>query len=94
MASGFIILRDGRCLSVTHAAHDAVLHSIAAAMQDATPLHAWLLTQIPVEMDVELGYAFVRASDGEHVSRKLDTRGLTKPNQECSVENGVLALGC
>ena len=61
MASGFIILRDGRCLSVTHAAHDAVLHSIAAAMQDATPLHAWLLTQIPVEMDVESEFT------GDHV---------------------------
>ena len=81
MASGFIILRDGRCLSVRHAIHDSVLRSIASVLIGA-PLGEWLGKQVPIDTDVELGYAFVRAANGEHVSRELDTRALTESNQE------------
>jgi hypothetical protein len=81
MASGFVVLRDGRCLSVRHAVHDAMLRSVIVAMDADAPLRAWLATQAPGDDDVELGYAFVRASDGEHVLRELDLRALTAPNQ-------------
>ena len=81
MASGFLILRDGRCLAVRHRLHDAVLRSIAAVMDDASALREWLSTQVPREDDVDLGYAFVRASNNEHVTRELDTRALTEPNR-------------
>src|SRR5262245_12579436 len=80
MASGFLILKDGRCLAVRHKLHDAVLRSLAAAMDDS-PLRAWLTTQVPREDDTELGFAFVRATNGEQVSRELDTRALTEPNR-------------
>ncbi len=80
MASGFIILRDGRCLSVRHAIHDSVLRSIAAAIEDGN-LRGWLAAQVPADGDIDLGYAFVRAGSGEHVSRELDTRGLTESNR-------------
>ena len=76
MASGFIILGDGRCLSVRHTAHDALLRSIAAAMPEAYALRPWLLTQVPKDEDPDLGHAFVRSS-GEQVERFLDLRGLT-----------------
>jgi hypothetical protein len=81
MASGFIIFRDGRCLSVRHATHDALLRSVAAAIEEDAPLRAWLLSQVPDPADVELGYAFVRASDGASVVRELDLRGLTEANR-------------
>jgi hypothetical protein len=80
MASGFIILKDGRCLSVRHAAHDALLRSVVTALGDS-PFRAWLLTQVPDEGDVELGYAFIRTADGAHVVRVLDLRCLTGTNR-------------
>ena len=76
MACGFLVLRDGRCLSVRWRLHDSVLRSIARALAPADPLRAWLLTQLPREDDHELGFAFVRADDGVHVSRHIDTRCL------------------
>ncbi len=81
MASGFIILRDGRCLAVRHAVHDALLRSVAALLVDVSPLRTWLLAQVPNELDVDLGYAFVRAANGEHFARELDLRGLTEASQ-------------
>ena len=81
MASGFIILRDGRCLSVRHAAHDALLRSVVAALEEGSPLRTWLLTQVPSDGDIELGYAFIRAAGGEHVARVLDLRCLTETNR-------------
>lgn len=44
-------------------------------------MRAWLFTQVPSEGDAEFGYAFVRASDGEHVQRVLDLRCLTDANR-------------
>ena len=82
MASGFIILRDGRCLSLRHAVHDAVLRSIATGLDSATAFQQWLAAQVPGATDADLGHAFVRAADGAHVSRELDTRSLTAPNQK------------
>ena len=74
-------LRDGRCLSVRHGVHDAVLRSIATILESPSPFHDWLAGQVRAETDVELGYAFVRAADGAYVQRELDTRALTAANQ-------------
>ena len=81
MASGFIVLRDGRCFAVHQPLHDAVVRSLLQGMAGDDPLRDWLVTQVPSEGDVELGYAFVRKLDGEHVARKLDVRGFTESNQ-------------
>ena len=81
MASGFIILADGRCLSVRHAVHDAVLRSVVAALDQSTPFACWLGSQLPAASDVDLGVAFVRAGTEEQVARVLDTRALTVENQ-------------
>ena len=69
MASGFIVLRDGRCLSLVHAIHDEVLRSIAESLDVGSPLRTWLATQTPADDDVDLGYAFVRRAI--HVARAL-----------------------
>src|SRR6185436_1668335 len=47
MASGFIVLKDGRCLAVGYPLHDAVLISVLEALPDGDPLRAWLETQVP-----------------------------------------------
>jgi hypothetical protein len=82
VASGFIIFTDGRCLSVRYPIHDALLHSVVSSLEEDSPLRSWLLTQIPSNADTELGYGFVRVSDGEIVVRHLDLRALTEPNQK------------
>lgn len=82
MASGFIILRDGRCFSVRWTIHDVVFQSVAEAMNEGTPLRNWLCDQIPSPLDVEMGYGFIRTSDGEHISRSIDLRGMTEANQK------------
>jgi hypothetical protein len=66
-------LPDGRGLSVRSAVHDAVLLSVAAAAGNEV-LSSWLRSKLPKANDPELGYAFVRESDGEHVSRWIDLR--------------------
>lgn len=59
MASGFIILTDGRCLSVRHKVHDAVVRSIAAAIDQAAPLADWLRRQGRAQQDRDLGHVFL-----------------------------------
>jgi hypothetical protein len=92
MASGFIVLRDGRCLAVRGPIYDAVLRSIAAVMDATTSLHSWLVAQVPQEDDAELGHAFVRASDGTIISRHIDTRGLTESNRQMFDRAARLAI--
>ena len=79
MASGFLILQDGRCLAVRHALHDAVLRSVAEHLPAGDPLGAWLRRQVPGDGDQEVGYGLVR-TDGEQVPRFLDLRALTGEN--------------
>src|SRR6476660_9170691 len=77
VASGFIVLRDGRCLAVRSRLHDSVVRSIARAIPIGDPLREWLTKQAPGHQDAELGHAFVRTGDAVHVSRLIDTRGMT-----------------
>ena len=63
------------------------MHSIAESLDAGGALRTWLATQTPADGDVDLDYAFVRAVDGEHVSRELDTRALTRMPLHCDDTN-------
>jgi hypothetical protein len=86
MASGFLILSDGRCFSVRWSAHDVVLRAIAEQC-DTTPtacaLREWLLSLLPGPNDEEhVGYGpWYRVADQQLVPRFLDLRELTVANQ-------------
>jgi len=83
MASGFITLPDGRCLSRRWSVHDVVVRSIADAVS-SPPLREWLLEQLPGPDDEEeLGYgAWLRVSDDTSIVRVIDLRQLTPENQD------------
>ena len=82
MASGFIVLPDGRCFSRRWSAHDVVLRAVADQVT-AAPLRQWLLEQLPGPDDEEeLGYgAWFRNSDQTHIRRFIDLRLMTGENQ-------------
>jgi len=82
MASGFVVLPDGRYFSRRWTAHDVVLRAIAEAVS-AVPLRHWLFDQLPRPDDEEeLGYrAWGRASDNSSVRRFIDVRLMTEENQ-------------
>lgn len=82
MASGFMVLPDGRCFSRRWSAHDVVLRAIAEQVT-AVPLRQWLLAQLPGPNDEEeLGYgAWWRNSDQTGVVRFIDLRLATLENQ-------------
>src|SRR5512133_2616404 len=81
MASGFIVLSDGRCFARRWWAYDQVLRAVSAELDGA--LREWLLSLLPgTEDEEELGYgAWLRKSDKEIVRRFLDVRDLTHENQ-------------
>jgi len=84
MASGFIVLADGRCFSPTSRLYDLTLRMVADQLQDseaARTLRKWLLTLLPDPSDTDVGYGFVRASDQRTVERMIDVRELTVENQ-------------
>ncbi|WP_276482519.1 hypothetical protein [Paraflavitalea pollutisoli] len=88
MASGFIILSDGRCLARRWTFYDLIFElviEVLSADQDQDELKIafcnWLRTQIPSSEDIECGYCFIRP-DGENVVRHFDLRELTPGNQE------------
>ena len=86
MASGFLILDDGRAFAVRWAAHDVFIRAIADELRDSDdekPLRDWLYSLLPGPEDVEhLGYGpWLRKSDGEVIQRVLDIRELTKDNR-------------
>lgn len=82
MASGFLVLPDGRCLARRWTAHDEVLRAVAEEVRD-TALRDWILSQLPGPDDeVELGYgAWLRAADEQVIPRHIDLRLMTAQNQ-------------
>src|SRR5690606_27386701 len=82
MASGFIVLPDGRCFSRHWSAHDGVLRALAEAM-DSPSLSRWVTNQLPGPNDEEeLGFgAWWRHSDDTVVRRFVDLRLMTEDNQ-------------
>jgi len=82
VASGFLVLSDGRCFAKTWRYHDRVLGRIAEQLRPNTALQSWLLDQLPGPSDVELGHGpWCRVKDGVHIERFLDLRELTDENQ-------------
>jgi len=84
MASGFIVLADGRCFSPTSRLYDLTIEAVADELVDsdaARILREWLLSLLPGPTDTDLGYGWVRSSDQETVLRHLDLRELTIENQ-------------
>src|SRR6476620_5739687 len=83
MASGFIVLPDGRCFSRRWSAHDTVLRAIADQVSNE-PLRQWLLEQLPGPNDEdEVGYgAWFRKSDSNIIVRSIDLRLMTIENQQ------------
>jgi hypothetical protein len=83
MASGFLVLIDGRCFAKRWSGYDDVLRKVTDHIDAQAPLKAWLLSQLPGPRDVaDVGYGpGVRASDSALVPRFLDLRELTPENQ-------------
>jgi hypothetical protein len=99
MASGFIILSDGRCLAPRYTGFDYLLELAIGEMRtdcDEGDFRQWLQTRIPSEGDIENGYGgFVKASTNENILRNLDLRELTPANQErfwCALQRAVRKL--
>ena len=87
MASGFLILPDGRCFARVWSYYDAVIEEIAESLRDAPEereLKNWLLLLLPGPGDQEhLGYGpWLRSTDQTIVERHLDLRELTGKNQQ------------
>jgi hypothetical protein len=86
VASGFLILADGRCFARRWWAYDAVIKAVAEQLDQSTvggALAAWLLALLPGPEDQEeIGYGpWIRASDNQSIERKLDLRELTAENR-------------
>lgn len=86
MASGFLVLPDGRCLARRWCAYDEVLRAVAAQLGEesaAQQLKHWLLEQLPGVNDIEeIGIgAWRRTADQETVVRHIDLRKMTVENQ-------------
>jgi hypothetical protein len=103
MASGFLVLADGRCLARRTTAYDEVLRVLAdelannlAADPGPAPLHAWLLSLLPGPDDYHhLGYGpWLRDSDQVTVERFLDLRELMLDNQRRVHDAARRASGC
>lgn len=83
MASGFIILKDGRCAAPRYTVYDVMLQRIAACLPEH-PFRDWLLAQTAdEEQDEESGFGgfYRRGNVDEYVKRWLDLRELTEENQ-------------
>ena len=87
MASGFIILNDGRCLAPNWYYYDCIIDLVVQELQsisekDKLEFKNWLQTQIPSEGDIDNGYGgFIKKDDGTNIQRWLDLRELTINNQ-------------
>jgi hypothetical protein len=86
LASGFLVLSDGRCFARRWSAHDAVLRAVAEQLDgslQAADLRDWLFTQLPGPEDEEhVGYGpWFRKADQQLVDRFLDLRELMTENQ-------------
>ncbi len=97
MASGFLVLPDGRCLARRWSAHDEVLRAVSDQLGEelaAQQLKHWLLEQLPAASDEEeLGYgAWFRTADQQVVVRHIDLRQMTVENQHLFCEAAKRAV--
>ena len=96
MASGFLILADGRCLAVNWRYYDLTLRAVAESLEDSQggrELRTWLMTLVPGPHDIEeLGYgAWLRSEDQQIIPKYLDLRELTPQNQRLFHEAALRA---
>ncbi|MEM9981012.1 MAG: hypothetical protein AAF734_00860 [Bacteroidota bacterium] len=87
MASGFIILKDGRGFARRWTSHDELL-SLAikelVLLEGGQPLADWLALQMPVGKEEEgsdAGWGFYNVRIEQWINRVLDVRSLTATNQ-------------
>jgi hypothetical protein len=84
MASGFIVLHDGRCFAPQFAGYDAVIQGVVNELTETDEdkaLAAWLSGLLPGTCDIDIHYSWIRKADNTEVSRHLDLRELTEANQ-------------
>ncbi len=87
MASGFIILKDGRCFAPRWTGYDEIMRIAIKELKEleaGVSLAEWLSTRIPADDlpdDHEMGWGFVDNRINDTVSRELDLRSLTSDNQ-------------
>ncbi|MGB7284918.1 MAG: hypothetical protein WBE13_21840 [Candidatus Acidiferrum sp.] len=87
MASGFLVLADGRCFAIRWHYYDLTMRAIAEQlnhMPNAEALRDWFVSLLPGPNDEgELGYgAWFRTVDQQVVEKYLDVRKLTPENQQ------------
>lgn len=82
MASGFIILKDGRCAAPRYTLYDLILQSVAEHLP-ISEFRDWVISQTAAEDEEETdcGYGFFRKDSDEFVKRSFDLRELTEENQ-------------
>lgn len=82
MASGFIILPDGRCFAPRWSVYDKVIEAIVKVLSDTgneKELKNWLMSILPGKKDIpDIGYGpWVRAKDNQLVERYIDLREMS-----------------
>lgn len=85
MASGFIIMKDGRCFARKADVYDYVIKTVIEELRRNgrnSEFMQWLASLIPADNDIDMGYGFIRYDSGEELSRWLDLRELTADNQK------------
>ena len=89
MASGFIILEDGRCFSTRWTGYDEIIRIAVRELtliEDGIPLANWLAEQAPKEVDqegvIECGWGFHPPNSDDVVNRTLDIRSLSPKSRE------------
>jgi len=88
MASGFIILKDGRCFARRWTGYDEIIRIAIIElelMENGKELADWLSLQIPDYQDDEsadAGWGFHNARIDDWINRELDLRSLTNENQK------------
>ena len=90
MASGFLILPDGRCFAPRWSYYDDALRAVADELlePETAELRRWLLGLLPGPADEEhVGYGpWYHAAEDRLVGRALDLRELTPGNQRLICE--------
>ena len=76
MASGFIALEDGRCWAGRWTLFDALIENITDNLtaKETEEFKSFLKGFLPNDNDIEMGYAFIRETNGENVTRHIDLR--------------------
>ncbi len=101
MASGFIILKDGRCFARRWTGYDEIIRIAIMELEhleNGGELADWLKLQIPDAQDddnADAGWGFHNARVNDWVIRELDLRSLTKENQLLflrAIQNGQRRL--